>query len=157
MMNVEGKSIVKIETLNILVVGNNPTELGHVFECLARIPGKQIVTKIAFDLETIFERLGKFTPTFILIDDNIGRVELKKAVQALLKSRKTKRVPITVLKNSNYHEAINSGVMNYILKKDLTGESLYGAFKNSIRGKRTQLYLSQAYKKRRRQVRRLLK
>src|SRR5271154_117284 len=118
----QGKTKLIIEKLNVLVVGNNPIELGHVFESLDRIPGKRIITEIAFDLKTIIERLGKITPTFILIDDNIGKIELKAAVQALLKYRKTKRVPITVLKNSNYHEAINSGVMNYILKKDLTGE-----------------------------------
>jgi hypothetical protein len=146
-----------MDALNVLVVGNNPIELGHVFESLERIPGKRISTEIAFDLPTIFERLGKFRPTFILIDDNIGKTELKMTVAALLKYRKTKRVPITVLKNSNYHEAISVGVMNYVLKNDLTGESLYQAFKNSMKFKNTHHYLYKAYKKRRGQISRLLK
>jgi hypothetical protein len=145
------------EELNILVVGNNPIELGHVFNSLDSIPGKKIVTEIAFDLKSVFERLARFTPTFILIDDNIGKMELKLAVQALLKYRKTKSVPITVLKNSNYHEAITSGVMNYVLKKDLTGESLYRAFKNSIKSSSTQQYLYKAYRKRKGQLERMLR
>lgn len=145
------------EELNVLIIGNNPTELSRVFESLEGIPGKHISAEIAFDLETIFERLARFTPKFILIDDNIGRGELKTAVSALLKYRKTKRIPITVLKNSNYHEAINSGVMNYILKNDLTGESLYRALTNSVKFKNTQRYLFKSYKKRRRQIQRILK
>src|SRR5450432_2851114 len=111
------------EELNVLVVGNNPIELGKVFDSLNEIHGKRIITEIAFDLKTIIERLSKFTPNFILIDDNIGKSELNNSVQALLRFRKTKSIPITVLKNSNYHEAINPGVLNYVLKDHLTGES----------------------------------
>src|SRR5882762_11133392 len=106
-----------LEELKVLVVGNNPTDLGRVFDSLNGIPGKLIMTEIAFDLKTIVDRLTTFTPNFILIDDNIGKSELKNSVQALLRSRKTKRIPITVLKNSNYTEAITSGVLNYILKE----------------------------------------
>jgi hypothetical protein len=145
-----------LEELNVLVVGNNPIELGRVFDSLNRVPGKRIITEIAFDLKTVIERLAKFTPHFILIDDNIGQLELRNSVQALLRYRKTKSIPITVLKNSNYHEAINSGVLNYILKENLTGESLYVAFKNSIKFRQTQLYLYKAYRKRKGQLLRLI-
>jgi hypothetical protein len=34
-------------------------------------------------------------------------------------------VPITVVKNSNYQETIGSGVMNFVLKSQLSGEKLY--------------------------------
>jgi hypothetical protein len=101
--------------------------------------------------------LGRFTPHFILIDDNIGKSALRLSVQALLRYRKTKNVPITVLKNSNYHEAINSGVLNYILKENLTGESLYVALKNSIRFRQTQLFLHKAYRRRKGQLLRLIR
>ena len=146
-----------IEELNVLVVGNNPTELGVVFDSLENIRDKRVMTEIAFDLKTIFERLAKFRPAYILIDDNIGIPELKNAVRALLKFRKTKGIPITILKNSNYHEAINEGVMNYVLKKGLTSDALYRALKNSVKSKITQRYLFEAYKKRTGQLRRLLR
>jgi hypothetical protein len=61
------------------------------------------------------------------------------------------------LKNSNYQEAMNTGVMNYILKDSITGESLYTALKNSLKFKKTQLYLHQAYKRRKGQLLRVLK
>lgn len=143
--------------LNVLVVGNNPIDLSHTFESLLKIREHKIMTEIAFDLASLLERLVYFRPNFIVIDDNIGRLELQLTVQALLKNRKTKDIPITILKNSNYEEALNTGVMNYVLKKTLTGESLYTALKNSLKFKKTQLYLQQAYSKRKGQVLRILK
>lgn len=144
------------EKLKVLVVGNNPIELGRVFDSLHKIRDTRIITEIAFDLKSIVERLIRFSPHYILIDDNIGKMELKNAVKTLLNERKTKNIPITILKSSNYHEAINTGVMNYVLKESLTGESLHTALKNSLKFKKTQLYLLNAYKKRKGQLKRLL-
>lgn len=144
------------EKLKVLVVGNNPIELGRVFDTLHKIRDAGIITEIAFDLKTILERLIRFRPNYILIDDNIGKIELKNAVSMLLSERKTKNIPITILKSSNYHEAINTGVMNYVLKENLTGESLHTALKNSLKFRKTQLYLLNAYKKRKGQLKRLL-
>lgn len=146
-----------LEELNVLVVGNNPTELGRLFDSLKGIPGKKVITEIAFDLKTVIERLHRFTPNFILIDDNIGRSEMDSSVRALTRYRKTKRIPITVLKNSNYQESITSGVLNYVLKDHATGESLYRALKSSIKYQETQQYLLKAYRKRTGQLSRLLR
>lgn len=152
------KAIAKQEdVVNVLVVGNNPIDLSYTFESLRKIREHKIITEIAFDLTSILDRLAYFRPNFIVIDDNIGRMELQLTVQALLKNHKTKDIPITVLKNSNYKEALNTGVMNYVLKKALTGEALYIALKNSLKFKKTQLYLQQAYAKRKGQVLRILK
>ncbi len=144
------------DKLKVLVVGNNPIELGRVFDSLHKIRDTRIITEIAFDLKSILERLARFSPNFILIDDNIGKLELKNAVQALHHERKTKDVPITILKSSNYQEAINTGVMNYVLKENLTGESLHTALRNSLKFRKTQLYLLNAYRKRKGQLKRLL-
>jgi len=150
------KALKRVEELNVLVVGNNPIELTRTFESLKRIRERTVITEIAFDLRSIIDRLVHFRPHYILIDDNLGQLELKAAVEALLKNRRTKNIPITILKNSNYREAMNTGVMNYILKDSITGESLYTALKNSLKFKKTQLYLQQAYKKRKGQLLRVL-
>ncbi|MBL7873200.1 MAG: hypothetical protein JNM78_16395 [Cyclobacteriaceae bacterium] len=147
----------QFEELNVLVVGNNPIDLSRTFESLSKITDHKVITEIAFDLTSIVERLSHFKPTYILIDDNVGQLELKATVFALSSNRKTRHVPITVLKNSNYQEAINTGVMNYILKETITGDSLYRALKNSLKFKKTQLYLQQSYKKRKGQLLRILK
>lgn len=141
------------ETLNVLLIGNNPIEMGRVLEKLQQVRGHRIITEIAFDLKSILERLMRFRPNFILIDDNIGKNELLVTVNALSSNRKTKDIPITVLKNSNYHEAMGSAsILDYLLKQNLSPESLYNTVKNSLKFRRTQLYLHQAYRKRKNQL-----
>lgn len=141
------------ESLNVLLIGNNPIEMGRVLEKLQQVRGHKIITEIAFDLKSILERLMRFHPNFILIDDNIGKAELLVTVNALSSNRKTKDVPITVLKNSNYHEAMgSSSILDYLLKQNLSPEALYNTLKNSLKFRRTQLYLYQAYRKRKNQL-----
>lgn len=141
--------------LNVLLIGNNPIDLTTTLEKLNQIRGRRIITEIAFDLRSIVERLMKFSPNFILIDDNIGRSELTQTLNTLSRSRKTKDVPITVLKNSNYHESSASGIWDYVLKQHFSAESFYSILRNSLKFRRTQIYLYKAYQKRRRQLKRL--
>ena len=143
------------EPLNVLLIGNNPIDLTRTLEKLNQIHGRKIITEIAFDLRSIVERLIKFSPNFILIDDNIGRLELTETVNTLSRSRKTKNVPITVLKNSNYRESSGSGILDYVLKQHFSADSFYSILKNSLKFKRTQLYLYKAYQRRRRQLKKL--
>lgn len=142
-----------MEPLHVLLIGNNPIELGGVLEKLQQVRGRKIITEIAFDLKTILERLIRFDPNFIFIDDNLGNTELLATVNTLSHNRKTKNIPITVLKNSNYHDALGSSyVLDYLLKQNLSSEGIYNTLKNSLKFRRTQLYLYQAYQKRKQQL-----
>lgn len=137
------------ESVNILLVGNNPIEMSSMLDTISKVPGRKIITEIAFDVKSSLQRLLKFQPTYILIDDNIGRSELSQTVDSFVRNEKTRDVPITVLKNSNYEEAVVSAdVMDYLLKKNLTAESLYNAIKNTLKFRRTRQYLLDAYNKR---------
>ncbi|MCW5912450.1 MAG: response regulator [Cyclobacteriaceae bacterium] len=151
-------NVVKSETqLNVLLVGNNPIDLSRTEAGLGQIRSHRVVTETAFDLTSILERLSRFRPNFILLDDNLGSTGLRLIVQALQTHRKTKDIPVTVLKNSNYIDTINAGVMDYVLKQSVTGDVLYTAFMNSLKFRRTQQYLQQAYKKRKGQFSRMVK
>jgi DNA-binding response OmpR family regulator len=143
------------EPLNVLLIGNNPIDMGKTLEKLNQIRGRKIITEIAFDLKSIVERLIRFNPNFILIDDNIGKTELGLTIDTLSRTRKTKNIPITVLKNSNYQESSSSSTswaLDYLLKQNFSSESLYMTIRNSLKFKRTQLYLYQAYRKRKGQL-----
>ena len=147
-----------LEPLHILLVGNNPIEMGGVLEKLNKVRGQRIITEIAFDLKSILERLIRFKPNFILIDDNIGRAVLMDTVKILSSNSKTKDIPITVLKNSNYEESfVTSGILDYLLKQNLSPEDIYSTLKNSLKFRRTQLYLRQAYQKRKVQLLKVLR
>jgi CheY-like chemotaxis protein len=137
------------EPLNILLVGNNPIELGAVLAKLNQLRNRKVIIETAFDLKSSLERMVKFTPNFILIDDNIGKTELTETVNRFASNRKTREIPITVLKNSNYHESLAStSILDYILKQNLSADRFYNTVKNILKFKRTQRYLMDAYKHR---------
>ncbi|MFO7258354.1 MAG: hypothetical protein DIU61_011695 [Bacteroidota bacterium] len=145
--------VQSVEPLNLLLVGNNPIELSSILNKVQMIPGNKIVTEIAFDVKSLLERLTTFRPNYILIDDNIGRAELTEALQALAANKKTKDIPVTVLKNSNYEESHgSSSVLDYVLKQNISTESILNTVKNAIKSRRTQLFLYKAYNMRKRQL-----
>jgi DNA-binding NarL/FixJ family response regulator len=148
-MKPKQKKEIGNDQLNILLVGNNPIDMSRILEKINQIDGAKIMTEIAFDLKSIVERLIDFKPNFILIDDNIGRTQLSEAVDTLSHRPNTKNIPITVLKNSNYVEACAShSILDYLLKTNVTSDSLYRTVRNSIRFKRTQMFLTKVYGKR---------
>jgi len=145
-----------LEEMNVLMIGNNPLELARVFNYLKTLPDKKVIAEIAFDLKSGLQRLTKFNANFIILDDNLGRRELTDAVGSLSHYKKTKNIPVAVLKNSNYHEAFGGVAMNYILKENLSEKVIYAAFRSSLISARAQLYLKKVYKKRKGQLTRLL-
>jgi len=150
MQNILQKSS-RLETLQVLLIGNNPIEMGIILDKLNKIRGKKVSTEIAFDLKTINERLAHFKPTFILIDDNIGKLELTQIVTFFCANNRTKNVPITVLKNSNYQESFVSFCnLDYVLKQNWNAESVLIALKNSVKFRRAQTALLKTFNGRRR-------
>lgn len=156
-MNAKIDSSKIMGELKVLIVGNNPIELSRVFENLHNVQGNKLVTEIAFDFKSIRERLLTFKPNFIFIDDNIGKVELKNMIGSLVTRNRTKNIPITVLKNSNYQESVTSGVMNFLLKENLTPDALYKSFIYSLQFIKTHQYLLESYRTRKGQLKRFLK
>lgn len=154
-MDIRLKGKGALDDLKVLLIGNNPIELSRVFDNIREVPGRRIFTEIAFDIRSTVERLVRFSPNYILIDDNIGKTELKSAVKLLVNDKRTKNIPITILKNSNYEEVFSVGVMDYMLKQHVTGESLYRSISNSLKFRRTQAYLYKTLKKRKTQLKRL--
>ncbi len=145
------------ERLNILLIGNNPIDMSGILTKLNQITRAKIATEIAFDIRSLVDRLINFKPNYIFIDDNIGKQELSEAVDTLSHSGKTKNVPITVLKNSNYEESYRGNTaLDYILKTSVTADSLYQVLKNSLRLRKTQQYIYMAFKHRRRKLSSLL-
>lgn len=143
------KSSSAVEAVNVLLVGNNPIEMSRVLDNLQKIKGKRIFTEIAFDLRSALERLLHFDPTFILIDDNLDGKELRSALEMFSTNKKTKNIPVTVLKNSNYHQGPDApSVLDYLLKQNLSAETLYSVIKNSLKLRRTQAFLNEVYEKR---------
>jgi len=142
--------------INIYLIGNNPIELGVIYDKLKRIKNYKYRAEIGFDLKDAFKRIAKYRPACILIDDNMEKPSLRRLIKRLGNHNSTKDIPITVLKNSNFEEAVIEDAQEYVLKSSLTSESLSRTILNSIKWKKMQTYLYKTYRKRKSQFMGLL-
>ncbi|MCU0382546.1 MAG: response regulator [Cyclobacteriaceae bacterium] len=148
MKTIKQKVEVK-KSLRVLLVGNNPIELSVLLNQIQDVNEYAITTELAFDLRSLLERLKHFTPDCIFIDDNIGKITLQETTSFLQQNKKTKNIPVTVLKNSNYSEAVKTELtLDYLLKKGLTADRLYHVIVNTFKIKQAQHFLKAAYEKR---------
>lgn len=155
-MNTSIEKSKSLDTINILLVGNNPIELGRVLDKIKAIDSRKILIEIAFDLKSSLSRLLQFNPTHILIDDNVGKDELRNTVEALSVNKKTKAVPITILKNSNYTSSLEvNSILDYVLKQNLSSETFITIFKNASKLQRAKYFLEDTYLKRKHALQRL--
>lgn len=136
------------DSINVFLIGNNPIELSNIYEKLKAIKSKTYNAEIGFDLKGIYKKIMKFHPSCILIDDNLEKPYLKTLLSKLSSGSKTRHIPITILKNSNYGESYLVGAQEFILKDGITSEALSKSILNSIRLRNMQEYLYTSYKKR---------
>ncbi|MCA4897775.1 MAG: hypothetical protein ACK5BJ_18710 [Bacteroidota bacterium] len=130
-----------LQSWQLLLIGNNPIELSSVVDRLKEIRHQPIVAQFAFDLRSSLQCLSKFAPSYILIDDNIGTDELKETVQEFAHNRKTKDVPITIIKNSNYQATLFDTPLDYVLKSNLSSDRILKTLNRSTTARDAQTFL----------------
>ncbi|MEO1050237.1 MAG: hypothetical protein AAFX87_06415 [Bacteroidota bacterium] len=140
------------EPINVFLVGNNPVELSSIYDRLSSFKGRKYIAEIAFDLKNILNRVIHFNASCIVIDDNIGRKRISKLIKSLTRNKRTKDIPIALLKNSNYTDVPSDGVQDFILKDHATSEALSKTLLNAIKLRRTKIYLYKTYKKSKGQI-----
>lgn len=139
-MNRESK--LTLQRLNILLVGNNPMEIATILDKINQVHDPKISTEIAFNLRTMLARLMEFEPHYVLMDDNIGKDELREAVNVFFRKGEPGNMPITILKNSNYQESVlTSNNLDYVLKQNFSMDLLMFGFKNFLKNRRTHVEL----------------
>ena len=133
--------------MDILLVGNNPTEIRDIYYRLAGFKNPRFVTHIAFDLTRIFRRIKRFRPYSIIIDDRLNKTKLNRLIKRIHRNPKTCDIPVTVLKSNNDELGIAADVDNYILKENLTAENLHNTIISSRQLRKTSMYLYKSYKR----------
>lgn len=121
-------------------------ELSSLYDKLKGIKGGSFKAEIGFDLKKVLRRIMHFNPGCILIDDNLGKSQLKKLMKRLTTNRKTRDIPITILKNSNTGYSVENA-QDFLLKDAVTADILRSSIINSMKLKRMQVYLTKTYRK----------
>ena len=94
------------DSMNILLVGNNPRELTDIYSSISAFKSPSFKLEVAFDLRNIFRRIRKFKPATILIDDRLNHRKLNRLIKRIHRNAHTHDIPVTILKSSNVEFAI---------------------------------------------------
>ncbi len=114
----------KKESVNVLIVGNNPIDMAEIYSELSEIKGKNYIVDVCFDVRDCFARIVKTHPEVVLIDDNMDYISTKKLIDQVKSSAKTKHIPLVFLKSSNWNFSVMDKVDDYILKSAMNTISL---------------------------------
>lgn len=134
----------KNSTVDFLLVGNNPIEMSEIYDRLHNYRRGILNASITFELKGLLNKIIKLKPKSVLIDEGYKKEELQKVIAALMSHAKTKHIPITLIKHSNFSKK-NLGVDDYVLGSALTAEYLLASIKHSPRFKETSTYLKGLY------------
>lgn len=134
-------------TINVLIIGNNPVELSRIKNQLKNLKGRKFIADFCFSTRDSLMRILKFKPGCILVDDTIDKKSLADFSNKINSHNKTRHIPITLLKSSYKNQINIPGLSDFLLKDGLSGESLSKAIVNVIRSRKTQRYLYIKYKK----------
>ena len=141
------KSTLNTERINVLLVGNNPMEIGDIYDRLKSFSNPYFNTDVAFDMQKIFRRIRKFKPYSILIDDRFNKIQLNRLIKRIHRNPHTMNIPVTVIKSQNRDLGLDADIDNYILRGNLTAENLRATILNSEKLRKTSRFLYISYKK----------
>jgi DNA-binding NarL/FixJ family response regulator len=143
---------VKNRRISVLLIGNNPVELGHVYDFLKNFKPITFIANTSFSLKDSLLKL-KEIPNCILVDDNFKDSNINELIREINENEETCEIPVTLLKTSNYNEVNVSGIADFLLKDGLSSENLTRCITNVIKFKKTRRYLYNNYTKNKRRVR----
>lgn len=139
------KSSAKIKSIKVLLVGNNPLELGQCCRSLINYRTKKFNIETAFSAEECFRKVLKFKPAIIILDDSVGFMNMIEITEKLNKDTRFTTIPVIVIKNSNYHHAtLNEGVDEFIMLDRVLGGELPHLVLETIFNKRIKVRDSKA-------------
>lgn len=135
--------------VSVLLIGNNPIDMSEVCAHLLSIKKTRFAPITAFSLEDSLQRLFKYKPECILIDDTFTARNIKDFMRTLSRQRnkKLKEIPVALLKSSNREDLPSAGMQDFLLKSTLTPESLSKAILKAMTMRRPSFYYSTGRRK----------
>ena len=139
-------------SINILIIGNNPVELSSIYENLRKFDGVKFITEFAFNLSDAKDKAAKSKPSYILVDDNLRKKDIRAFTKSMRDDQETRDIPIALLKSSNYGAWLTSGFQDFLMKESFSADKFYKSILNLFRWRKTQLYLLKTYRKSQKKV-----
>ena len=134
------------DNLNVILIGNNPSELSGYLSKLSNFQGVKFITSFRFNLMKSLLDIRKWKPHYIVIDDYFPAKQMRKFIKQIRRNVDTQEIPVAILKSNNRHLQV-TGVQDFFLKENFTAERLVNAIRNSRNIRKAQVILYKTYKR----------
>lgn len=130
--------------IKIILFGNNPGELGSIYQQL-KTSRRRFEVEAIFNTQNILKKINKFQPDCILLDESSNQELVKEILDIVSTDFRTSKLPITILRNENSPKIYYSAVQTYLIKEKMTKEGITEAILKSIKTKKNQRYFYTTY------------
>ena len=139
------------DNLNVILIGNNPSELSGYLSKLSNFQGVRFITSFRFNLMKSLMEIRKWKPHYIVIDDYFPTRQIRKFVKRIRRNVETQEIPVAILKSNNRHLPV-TGVQDFLLKENFSAERLFNAIRNSRNIRKAQIILYKTCKRSRKHI-----
>ncbi len=126
-------SLPTSNVIKVLMIGNNPREMGCLSDHLRGYTWKKFNVSATFDLKHGMQLAQSQKPHYILLDYELGKRQLTDWVKNLRRQRNFKNTALAVLKDDNKSEILVPGVQDYLLKDAIESDTFALNVLNAIR------------------------
>ncbi len=130
--------------INILLIGNNPGDLGSLYQYL-QASRRKFNTEAVFCLKNCMKSIAKNQPDCIIIDENLGQESVEELLDELSNDFQSRSIAITILRQENSPKIYYSAVQSYLIKDKMSKEGVTDAILNAIKSKKNQRYFYTTY------------
>lgn len=121
----ELKSSFSTPSIAVLMVGNNPMELGQYCRSLINFREAKFTIETVFNTGECFRNIAKFKPSILVLDDSVGFMSMMEITDKMLTDVRFAHIPVIVVKNSSYHHAtLRKGVDAFVMLDSVLGGEL---------------------------------
>lgn len=119
--------------IKVLMVSNNPREMGCLSDHLRRFAWKKFNVVATFDLKQGLRLAYSHKPDYILLDGTLDEQMLRDWIRTLRQGKQFNRCAIALLKEDNHTQLIVPGVQDYLLKDSIVSDTFALKVLNAIR------------------------
>lgn len=129
------------QSLNVLLVGNNPSLMSPVFEALMPMNGVRYNIDFVFDFLDLKKSLRRFKPHCIIIHDDIRPEDVKYLFKLIKHNRE---IPVTLIKQTNDHGNMAADITEFILESELSPSTISKTLIRSLNSRNKHFIFSQS-------------
>ena len=123
------------KVIKVLMIGNNPREMGCLSDHLRRFAWKKFNVTATFDLKRGWRLTHAQRPDYILLDGSLPADAIKAWVHDLRRRRAFDHTAVAILKEDNTSQLVVPGIQDYLLKDNIVSDTFALTVLNAIRMK----------------------